>query len=44
MKPYEVTIEFQMFGVTIKTKCCLIVLNDHFLHALTLLGIHIAPF
>ena len=44
MKPYEVTIDFQMFIFVIKINCFLMILNNQFLHVLTLLGIHLAPF
>ena len=44
MKPHEVTIEFQMFVFVIKTNGFLMILNNHFLHVLIFLGIHLAPF
>ena len=44
MKPYEVKIDFKMFILVIKINGFLMILNNHFLHVLTLLGIHLAPF
>ena len=44
MKPYEVTIDFQMFIFVIEINDFLMILNNHFFHVLIFLGIHLAPF
>ena len=43
MKPYEVTIDFQMFIFVTNIYSFLMILHNHFLHVLTLLGIRLTP-